>query len=265
MSEKAPSSHIGRKLWYGIVIGLCILVLLLSAVGIVGTWLTTRALGDVAVAVLGVVDQAAGDVRSVLQRIDQPLAQMYDISTGIAGASAQIGQNVANQGLILTLLPEEKEQRLVELGGTVQDTVSGARDTLAAAMDLYRTIDRLPFVSLPQPIQEGAAAMETSAVETRAAVEQVRQDIQGFRSGAADRIVRVEAGANQVAQNLDGQRQRIATLDANMVALQELAVELQGRVQTSLTVAAVLVSLLLAFILYTQVEVIRLYVQRWRK
>lgn len=143
--------------------------------------------------------------------------------------------------------------------------MGGARDTLAAAMELYRTIDRLPFVRLPQPIQEGVAAIETSAAETRATAEQVRQDIQDFRSGAADRIGRVEAGANQVAQNVDGQRQRIAALDADMVALQELALGLQGKVQTSLTVAAVLVSLLLAFILYTQVEVIRLYVQRWRQ
>ena len=265
MSEKAPSRHLGRKLWCGITIGLCVLVLLLSAVGILGTCVAARALGDVAVSALGVVEQVAGSVQTVLQRIDQPLAQMYETSTSIAGATARIGQNVADTGLMRTLLPEEQEQRLVELGGTVQDTVGGARDTLAAAMELYRTIDRLPFVSLPQPIQEGVAAMEASAAETRAAAEQVRQDIQDFRSGAADRIGRVQAGASQVAQNVDGQRQRIAALDADMVALQELALGLQGKAQTSLTVIAVLVSLLLAFVLYTQVEVIRLCVRRWRQ
>ena len=37
--ENQPSKHIGRKIWYSVAIGLCGLIILLGAVGVVGTWI----------------------------------------------------------------------------------------------------------------------------------------------------------------------------------------------------------------------------------
>ena len=49
-----------------------------------------------------------------------------------------------------------------------------------------------------------------------------------------------------------------------MAALQQRAVELQGTIPVFFTILSLVVTLLFIFLLYSQVEVIRLFVGRWR-
>ena len=139
----------GRKILYGLAIFMSVLILLLSAAGIVGTWVVEPVVANSAVAVLGAVENVTTNTRQAAQGIDQKLVQVQEISTQVSAASIKLSQNVTDQGLVKLLLPEQQEQTLVEAISSVKDAFSSLRDKLATGVAFYRSIDQLPFISLP--------------------------------------------------------------------------------------------------------------------
>jgi hypothetical protein len=60
-------------------------------------------------------------------------------------------------------------------------------------------------------------------------------------------------------------RDRLAQLDARLASLGDLANRLQQVIPGLMAALAIILTLLFAFLIFTQVEVIRLYVQRWQQ
>jgi len=187
------------------------------------------------------------------------------VTDGISTAAGQLSQNVTDQGLVMTLLPEEQEQKLVAAAQKVTDTFTAIKDVLAAGLEMYRTIDRMPFVSLPAPSQESIDSLGAGIAEVQATAAELRQSVQDFRTGVASKVDQVTVGADKLSATLQASRDRLASLDGNLANLQATAAKWQEIIPTILLVAALVISLLSAYIIYTQVEVIRLYVRRWKE
>ena len=45
----------------------------------------------------------------------------------------------------------EKEQALLDQAAQINDQLNEIKDMLSSALDLYQSVDRLPFISLPKP------------------------------------------------------------------------------------------------------------------
>jgi len=253
-----------RRIWYGTAMFLSGIVLLLSLAGIAGIWVTERALANSVVQILVAVEDVTGSLRQVAQGVDQKLERMQAASNSISTASAQLSQRVTDEGLILLLLPEEEEQNLSELASSVKETVSPLRDLLWAGVVIYRSMNQLPFINLPAPSQEQVDGIAESAGEIQAAAERLEADIVAFRSGTSDQIRKIQAGADALTSQLGQARDRLANLGTRLVLAQETLVRLQQTVVRALVLAALLVTLLLAWVIYSQVEVFRLYAQRWK-
>ena len=101
-----------------------------------------------------------GSLRQATDELDQKLQRMQAASSFISTASVKLSQNVTDQGLILLLLPEEEEGNLVSLSSSVKEAVSPLRDMLSTGLVIYRSIDQLPFVSLPAPSQDQVDKIE---------------------------------------------------------------------------------------------------------
>ena len=254
----------GRRIWYAIAMFLSGLILLLSVAGIAGVWITERALANTAVQVLEAVDDLTGSLRQASQGVDEKLERMQEVTTFISTASVRLGQKVEDKGLLMLLLPEEKEQNLVELSTSVRESIGTVRNTLSAGLTIYRSIDKMPFVNLPSPSQEQVNQIEESVGAVQSAAESVETEITAFRSGASDRIGKVETGADLLTSRLGEARDRLSNLDARLEIVQETLVQLQQTVVRALVLAASLLTLLMVWVIYSQVEVIRLYVQRWK-
>ncbi len=254
----------GRRIWYGTAVALSGLVLLLCAVSVIGVWVVESLLSNTVVEVIEAVDGFTGGIREVTDQVDLKVERLQEVSIFISTASARLSEKVTDKGLILLLLPEEKEQNLVELSTSVQDTVGTLRSTLAAGLAIYRSIDRMPFVNLPAPSQEQVDGIQDVVGEVQSLAESVESEITAFRSGASDQIGRVETGADRLTEKLGDVRGRLANLDARLAILQESLVQLQKTIQTALVLGAILLTLLLAWVIYSQVEVLRLYVRRWK-
>ena len=124
--NKKNNSYLGKKILYGFVIGLSGLILLFCLAGIIGVWVVERPLSDATVTLLRVVENSTKVVRTATSRVDQTLAAVQAKTAEISDASNQLSQNVTDKGLVLVLLPEEKEQQLVETASSIQDTYFGA-------------------------------------------------------------------------------------------------------------------------------------------
>ncbi len=254
----------GRRIWYAIAMFLSGLILLLSVAGIAGVWITERALGNSVVQLVGVVDGVTGSLRQATQGVDQKLERMQGVTSFISTASAKLSQKVIDEGVFLLLLPDEKEQNLAALSTSVKEAVSPLRDMLSAGLVIYRSIDQLPFVSLPAPSQDQVDVLEQSAEEVQSAVGGLETEIAGFRSGASHQIDKVQTGADLLTARLGQFRDRLASLDARLAIAQESLVQLQQTALRLLVLVSLLFTLLLAWVIYSQVELLRLYVQRWK-
>ena len=264
MNEET-NAHVGKKILYTIVILLSSLLILLSVAGIIGVWLVERPLSDTAVAVLSVVEESTVTVRAATDRVDQALVKLQGITTQVQDASQQLSQNVTDKGLVLVLLPEEQEQNLAETAGSVKDTFTNIRAAIGNAQDLYRSINRLPFVSLPGLDENQVEAIATSVDKTQELVENLRTDIADFRSGVSNKVDKLTGTADQLNKEISQIRDRLEQLDTRLAALGDLAIRLQQVIPGVLMALAIILSLIFAFLIFTQVEVIRLYVSRWRQ
>ena len=266
MSEQTTQSrHIGRKIWYSIAIFLSVFVLLFSALGLVGTWVVEQSLSDAAVSIFGVVYDSAGGLRNVGQTIEQSAGEVRQISSNVSDVSQKISQNVADKGLLATLLPQEQEQKLTDQVKNILDTFTTIRETLAAGIGLYQSIDRLPFVNLPKPDPETITNLQDNISNIQATVQELRQSVQDFRSGAAGQINKVTLAADRVTQGMDQVSNRLATLDTDLANLQAFALRMQEVLPTILLIAALFFTLFFGFVIYTQIEMIRLFVGRWKR
>lgn len=254
----------GHRIWYGIAMFLSGLVLLLSVAGIAGIWITERAMANSVVQILDAVGNFTGSLRQAVQGIDTKLESMQESSLSISTAAATLSQNVTDKGLILVLLPEEREQNLAVLSSSLQETVGTVRDTLSTSLAIYDSINRLPFISLPAPSQEQVDKIQSSVGDIQSAVDSLQSDITAFRSGVTGQISKVGTGADLLTSRLSQSRDNLASLDARLAIVQESLDQWQKTALRALALMSFLVTLLLAWVIYSQVEVLRLYIQRWK-
>jgi hypothetical protein len=264
MNQPSQSKPVGKKIWYGTVITLSALVLLLSAVGVVGTWVMQGRLSDTTVSLLQTAENVAGRAQQVIAQVEDPLNEIQQISANVADVSARLSQNVQDEGLLKLLLPPEQEQKLVNLATKVQDTLATIHEVLSTAASLYESIDRMPFINLPTPGLEKVRAVEQSVNEIRLAIEELKGKVAEFRAGAADKIGVVTEIATRVSDRSAQVLDNLAALDAELEGFKQTVAGVKSSVPTVFAIVALLITLALVYIGYTQVEVVRLFVGRWR-
>jgi hypothetical protein len=264
MDAESGSRHTGRKIWYGVAIALCGLVILLSVVGVIGTWVVGSSLSTAITQVLVVVENTASSLSEVVVQVDQGIARFEERVAEIRSATQQLSQNVTDKGLVLTLLPEEREQALVTQANELRQTVQSVVDAINAGLELYRSINQLPFVSLPKLPEDTIAGVEKAVADTQALVQQVTEGIQDFRAGVTQEIARVTAVLDEITARLDNTRQSLAQLNSALLGLKDAAARVREVVPLVFTLVSIFTTLFLIWIIYTQVEVIRGYTRRWK-
>ena len=264
MNTATNQRFLGRKIWYGIAITLCVLVVLISLASAAGTWVLGSRVSSIATRLLLVVENTADGLSSIVERIDLQVAEVEDITTALSDATAQIGENVMDQGLILALLPEEREQNLTERAEELQQNLQSTGETINQGLELYQSIDSLPFVSLPKPDPESVTNLEQSITAIRDRSQEVGQNIQQVRAGVSGEIGKVTALLDDITASLTEVRQNLAQIASNLEALQDLVARWREMIPLLFTSLNVIISLLFVWLIYTQVEIIRMYIQRWK-
>ena len=263
MNQPTEPKNVGKKIWYGAVITLSVLVLLFSAVGVIGTWVIQGKLSATTVALLQAAENVTGRARDVITQVEDPLLETQQISNTVAAASAKLSQNVKDEGLLKLLLPAEQEQNLVNLSLKVQDTLSTIHEVLSTVVNVYQAVDQIPFVKLPTPDLEKVRSVEQTVSDIRISIEELRGKVIEIRAGAADKVSVVTDTATRISTRLGGVLENLNALDAELAGYQQDLASVRNAVPTAFAIGAFILTLLLVFVGYTQVEMIRLFVGRW--
>jgi uncharacterized lipoprotein YmbA len=253
-----PSSRI----FAGLTVFLCAIVLLISVAGVIGTWVAGRAVSDAAVQLLNGVDKAAGAARTMIAQVNTEVGQVRDQVTTVKTATDQLSQNVSDKGLVLTLIPPETDSELLTSVRKVAESVANIRGAVTSAIDLYRAMNKLPFVSLPQPDPESWGKVGDLVTTLQTGVQDLTAAITEFRSTASGTISRVTDGISRVEGGLSNVETTLNSVDTQLAAAQARAAQLSQTIPTALTVAMILITLLALWVAYTQIVVMR---GAWRR
>lgn len=256
-NKDATAMSTGRRVWLWTAVVISAIILVLVVGGIVGTWIGRSVAIDVADGLLDGVSQVAQVGRDGAARLDTRIGELRTVVGDVETAVDEVAQNVDDKGLLLTLLPPEKEQKLVNTAETVGEVVESVRSVVVTAVELWEAVDSLPLVSLPKPDAQKAETLQTDIAAVRADVDQMAADIQAFRSGTADTISTVSEAAGQVDGRLAQSEQTLTQVDSDLEALQARTVELKQQFRTWTAVLAVVLTLLLAWVAYALVMLIQ--------
>jgi hypothetical protein len=243
-----------------LTIVLSVLVLLISIGGIAGTWVVNHAATTAVTGLFAGIEKTAGAMRGGVSRVDTGVARIGGAVATIETATAQLGGNITDKGLVMTLLPEQKEQELEASIQGVRDAFADIRDVIAAGFGLYRAIDSVPFVSLPKPDEEDLQAAGEAVDRLAGQVQKLKAEIAGIRSGASAVVSKVTDAAARVNEELSQVQTRLAAVDARLAETQARANHLQQVVPGVFLVVSCLVTLLMAWVAYSEVVLIR---QAW--
>ena len=243
-------------------IALAVLFIVLSLLGIFGAWFVNRKATDVALKGFGLIEVGIGVVDAGVSRVDDLIAtsrtevQQASETITATGAQAQANSpvlNALNERLETSLAPRIAQMQQVL--APVRDAVGNVANAVSLLNSLPMMADRAPrLAALDETFDrlEGLSADATQLRGTlRALVVEQKSAIAPETVAALKGIAqRIDARLGEVQANIDGVQADIAALHVRLDAR-------KSRLLFIFNLVALLSTLMLAWILYTQVVVIQ--------
>ncbi|MEZ4767422.1 MAG: hypothetical protein R2844_03240 [Caldilineales bacterium] len=245
---------------------LAVLVIVLSVSGIAGFWYVNSVLTNVTNQVFSIVNTGAGVAATGVNRAEQLVTDGRSEVQNASDTVTAVGQNLEENSPVLTALNDRLQQRL-------GPTVEAIGTTLAPAVDGLRTVNQIATIANSIPfVKQETPRLDKLEAATNGLLQLVA-DVQQFQATLGQTVV---AGKNQVTNEAVGVLTDLATrIDTRLANLESTLQETQqqisdfqgrmnalnGRLLAIYNLATLLLTLLLVWIIYSQVVVIR---NHWR-
>jgi hypothetical protein len=243
-------------------IALAVLFVGLSLFGIFGAWFVDRKATDVALKGFGLIEIGVGVVDAGVGRVNDLIAvsrtEMRQASETITAAGAQAQANSP----VLSALNERLETSLAPRIAQMQQVLAPVRDAVGNVANAMSLLNSLPMMAdrapRPAPLDETFNRLE----ELSADATQLRSTLRALMAAQkGDATAETIATLNGLAQRIDtrlGEVQaNVQAVRADVAALQVRLDKRKSRLLFVFNLLALLSTLMLAWILYTQVVVIQ--------
>ena len=121
------SQSTGQRVFSVVSMIISVLVLILASTALIGAWMARSTVVDISTGVLEGIEQLAQVGREGVDRLDTRLMNLQEGIDEVTSAVDQIAENVEDKGLILTLLPPEKEQKLADTAEQISDGIASVK------------------------------------------------------------------------------------------------------------------------------------------
>jgi phage shock protein A len=251
-------------------IGLAVLFIGLSLFGIFGAWFVDRKTTDVVLKVFGVIETGVGVVNAGVGRVDDLIAksrtEVRQASETIAAAGAQAQANSP----VLNALNERLETSLAPRIAQMQQVLAPVRDAVGTVANAVSLVNSLPMMKDRAPRLAALDDALNRLQELSADAIQLRGTLRALVAGQnRDITAETVATLNRLTQRIDT---RLGEVQANVDGVQADIAALQARLDTRksrllflFNLLALLCTLMLAWILYTQGVVIQHHWARMRR
>ncbi len=243
---------------------LCAIVILLSAAGVIGAWATTSKVIEAGTKLLTGAEKAAGAVQIGLRSIDKELKNLEDDTAAIQEATAQLSQNISDKGLVMVLLPPAREEKLTNSISAIEDALSTAEQMISSLIDTLSFIESLPFVELPKPDPETVTSMAAKVEKLNTSIDNAKARMQEARDNSAGAAQRVSDAVGEISNDIETARSEVDTRSEQVAATQESLAPLKQSFPTWVYVSALLITLILGWVIYTQVLIIQFALGKYK-
>ena len=240
------------------------LVILLSAAIVIGAWATSGKVIDAGTKLLTGAEKAAGAVQTGLESIDSGLKKLEKDTAVIEEASALLSQNISDKGLVLVLLPPDKEEKLTNTITAIEDALATAEQMLSSLIDTLTFIDSLPCVDLPKPEPEAMVSMAENVEELNTSIDNINAHIQEARDNSAGAAQKISDVAGEINTGIEKARAELDARSEQLAATQESLASIKNSFPTWVYISLTLITLILGWVIYTQVLVIRFALAKYK-
>jgi methyl-accepting chemotaxis protein len=243
---------------------LCGLVILLCAVGVIGAWASTGRIINAGTKMISAAEKAATAVQIGLKSVNRELSSLESDTQTISDASAQLSQNISDQGLVMVLLPPAKEETLTNSIAAIKDTLNTAEQTLSSLIDTYAAVDSLPFLELPKPDPQTVASVSAKVDQLNTSIDNVKALMQQARDNSAGAAQKISDATGEINKAISAVRAELDARSQKIAATQDTLSGFKQSLPFWVYLGAVLITLVSGWIIYTQVLIIQFSLEKYK-
>ena len=243
-------------------IALAGLFVAVSLGGIVGVWFVSRTATDIALKGFGFIEIGVGVVDAGVGRVDNLITTSRTEVRQAAETIAGIGGQALANSPVLTALNERLETSLSPRIAQMQQALAPVRDALGKVSNAVTLVSSMPGMAERAPRLAALDDALNRIEEMSADATQLRSTLRAL-AGTQNVDVAPETVStlNKLTQRIDtrlGEVQaNVQAVRAEVKALQERVDKRKSRLLFVFNLAALLMTLMLAWVVYTQVVVLR--------
>ena len=188
-----------RKILYGSLIGLSVILTVLSLVGIGAAWAYNEPLTRLGLARLNEIDQELGQAQTTLQNAELELQRAVRILEDVEIALAALTQKTTQAADTLHAFGETLDETLIPGLRTASEKIDQVRVALQGLLTTLETINSASFLNLEIPGEELLAGLIEAADRLNgdiAGIEQVADQASTFLSDV-EYVLRGDVGETQ--------------------------------------------------------------------
>jgi predicted nucleic acid-binding Zn-ribbon protein len=246
-----------------------IVFIVFSIGGIVGAWWLSSIASDVTLKVFSVVETGIGVVDAGVTRVETLIDTSRTEVQQAEQTITTIASNLQANHPVLTALSTRLETRLGPTVDNVQEAIAPVRDALVSVSNVVSIANSIPFIQEQAPAIDKLDNTLNRLGDTAADVQQLRNTLRAAATGQADQITQETATTlTDLTSRIDA---RLTEIQANVQEIQAEIEALQVRLQTLKSrllliydLAAILVTLMFLWVIYSQYIVIRHHIRRFR-
>jgi len=252
-----------------VAIALAVIFILLSLVGICGVWWIDRKATDVALKAFGLIETGVSVVDAGVGRAHDLVAtSRTEVREALETVTA-VGEQAQANSPVLIALNERLETRLTPRIAQMQQVLAPVREAVGNIGNAVSLLSSLPMMADRGPRLAALDETFTRIEEMSADASQLRGTLRAMVEQKGEIAPQTVATLNTLTQRIDT---RLGEVQTNVKGVQTEIGALKGRLDKRksrllfvFNLAAFVFTLLIAWILYTQVVVLRHHWVRVRR
>jgi DNA repair exonuclease SbcCD ATPase subunit len=233
-----------------------VLVIMVNLALITFIWIVQDDLSNSVVIIFTETDNITQVLRNGIARVEPELLGLRDLIRQIEIDSQEIAQNVSEEGIIPRLLPETIAESLSTSSQSLQDNFIAVYDLLEASASIFLALDQIPFIEIPENGLRTIATLQDSMEDIIEQAESLKTNIGDVRTEKGARISRLTDGAAFLAEKVDQFLSDLNQIDRDLDTIQTSIRKYQRLTPPVILSSAILISLLSAWVVYSQVNII---------
>jgi hypothetical protein len=228
-----------------------------AVIGLLLTWATTLAVITAVGVALAGVSQLAQVGRNGIQVVDTRLTRLDERVASVQESARRLSANVADRGVVMTLLPAEQEQAVEQAAQQAALAFANIRAAAETASNARNAVNGAMGVLTGKPATPTEGVLVTALDELASDAAALGENIRDFRAGRAQRVDRVAEAAGRLGTRVGEARAGLAELDQRLVDLQSGLAAANQMVRLVFGLTALLSTLAFLYVLWSQVLLTR--------